>query len=65
MIDFGEQVVGMALNFAEIKDQPGLIETVGPDENFHLPIMAVQGFALAIKIMSRWAAETACDGFRN
>ena len=41
----------MALNFAEIKDQTGFIETGGADEDFHFPIMAVQGFAFAIKII--------------
>jgi hypothetical protein len=63
MIDFREQVIGMALNFAEIKDQTGFIETIGPDEDFHFPIMAVQGFALAIKIIESMGGGEVGDNF--
>jgi hypothetical protein len=64
MIDLGEQFIGMDFNFAEIQDKAGFVETSGADENFHFPVMAVQGFAFAIKIIEPMGGGEMGDNFQ-
>ena len=51
MIYLLQHLPGLGFDHPEVQEQAGLIQPLSLDKNFHLPVVAVQGFTLAVKVL--------------